>query len=262
MTIQHFFNKKQQGEKLTMVTCYDFTFAKLINETSIDAILVGDSAAMVMHGENTTLNISTELMAVHIRSVSRGAPKKLIIGDMPFLSYRKSLTDNMNAVETLMKAGAHAMKLEGARGHLDLVHHIVQSGVPVMGHLGLTPQSIHGLGGFKVQGRDEKTHQAILKDAQDLQEAGCFSLVLECVPSELATEISQKIDIPVIGIGAGVGVDGQVLVLQDMLGLNEGFKPTFLREYLNGAELVKGALEKYHQSVLSKEFPTKKESYS
>lgn len=262
MTIQHFFSKKQKGEKLSMVTCYDYTFAKLINDTSIDAILVGDSAANVMHGETTTLNISTELMAVHIRSVARGAPKKLIVGDMPFLSYRKSLTDNMNAVETLMKAGAHALKLEGARGHIDLVHHIVQSGVPVMGHLGLTPQSIHGLGGFKVQGRDEKTHQAILEDAQSLQDAGCFALVLELVPSELAQKIAEKLDIPVIGIGAGPNVDGQVLVLQDMLGLNEGFKPTFLRQYLNGAELVKGALEKYHRDVLAKEFPSQKESYS
>lgn len=261
MTIQHFFNKKQKGEKLTMVTCYDYTLAKLINQTAIDAILVGDSAAMVMHGENTTLNISTELMAVHTRSVARGAPNKLIIGDMPFLSYRKSLTANMNAVETLMKAGAHALKLEGARGHLKLVHHIVQSGVPVMGHLGLTPQSIHGLGGFKVQGRDEKTHEAILKDAQDLQEAGCFSLVLECVPTALAQEIAETLDIPVIGIGAGPNVDGQVLVLQDMLGLNEGFQPTFLRKYLNGAELVKGALEEYRQDVIEKDFPSQKESY-
>ncbi|MFN8790173.1 MAG: 3-methyl-2-oxobutanoate hydroxymethyltransferase [Bdellovibrionales bacterium] len=262
MTIQDFVAKKQKQEKISMVTCYDFTFAKLINETPIDAILVGDSAAMVMHGQKTTLNISSEMMADHIRSVVAGAPRKLVIGDMPFLSYRKSLTSNMNSVEVMMKAGAQALKLEGARGHLKLVHHIVQSGVPVMGHLGLTPQSIHALGGFKVQGRDEKTHQMILDDALRLEEAGCFSLVLECVPSKLAQEISSRLHIPVIGIGAGAQVDGQVLVLHDLLGLNEGFKPTFLRQYLNGSELVKSALGKFHQDVVTKDFPSSKESYS
>lgn len=262
MSVQTFISKKIQQEKISMVTCYDFTFAKLINDTDIDAILVGDSAAMLMHGESSTLNISTAMMAAHIRSVVRGAPKKFIIGDLPFLSYRKSLTSNMTAVETIMKAGAQAVKLEGARGHLKLVQHIVESGVPVMGHLGLTPQSIHGLGGFKVQGRDDRTHKAVLEDALRLQDAGCFSLVLECVPSHLAQEVTSSLDIPVIGIGAGVHVDGQVLVLQDILGLNEGFKPTFLRKYLNGAQIVKEALNHYHQDVLNEEFPNEKESYT
>ncbi len=262
MSFQKFLMKKAKGEKISMITCYDYTFAKLINDTDLDAILVGDSAAMVMHGENTTLNISTEMIAAHTLSVSRGAPKKFLIADMPFLSYRKALTDNMNAVEVLMKAGAQALKLEGAKGHLDLIQHIVESGVPVMGHLGLTPQSIHGLGGFKVQGRDEKTHQAILDDAKRLQDAGCFSLVLECVPSELAQQISRELEIPVIGIGAGIGVAGQVLVLQDMLGLNEGFKPTFLRQYFQGAEQIKQALNHYHDDVIHQKFPNEKESYS
>lgn len=262
MTIQKFVSKKQKKEKISMVTCYDYTMAKLISGTDIDSILVGDSAAMVMHGEKTTLNISTSMMAEHVRSVIAGAPNKLIVGDMPFMSYRKSLTANMSNVELLMKAGAHAIKLEGARGHLKLVHHIVQSGVPVMGHLGLTPQSIHQLGGFKVQGRDEKAHKAIVEDALALQDAGCFSLVLECVPSVLAQEIAEQLEIPVIGIGAGVNVDGQVLVLQDMLGLNEEFKPTFLRQYLDGANLIKKALNQYHKDVVAKDFPNKKESYS
>jgi 3-methyl-2-oxobutanoate hydroxymethyltransferase len=261
MTIPEFVAKKSKGEKISMITCYDATFAKLIDQTAIDSILVGDSAGMVMHGQKTTLNISTEMMVTHIESVSRVLTKKLLIGDMPFMSYRKSLDANMDAVEKLMKAGSHALKLEGAEGNIELIKHVVHSGVPVMGHLGLTPQSVYTLGGFKVQGRDKKAQDKILQDALALQDAGCFSVVLECVPSSIAKTISKELHIPVIGIGAGPDVDGQVLVLQDMLGLNQGFKPTFLRHYMNGAELVQNALNHFHQDVTEGKFPTEKESY-
>ncbi len=262
MTITDFVAKKAKGEKISMITCYDSTFAKLIDQTSIDSVLVGDSANMVMHGEKTTLTISTQMMAANIQAVSKGLTKKLLIGDLPFLSYRKSLTTNMEAVETLMKAGAHALKLEGAEGNLELIRHIVHSGVPVMGHLGLTPQSVFSLGGFKVQGREQKAQDRILQEAHSLQEAGCFSLVLECVPASLARRITEELSIPVIGIGAGPDTDGQVLVLQDMLGLSKDFKPAFLRHYLNGAELITQALEQYHHDVQNKEFPSVKESYT
>jgi 3-methyl-2-oxobutanoate hydroxymethyltransferase len=262
MTIPEFVAKKAKGEKISMVTCYDSTFAKIIEQTSIDSVLVGDSANMTMHGKSTTLDISVGLMAAHIKAVASGIRKKVLIGDMPFMSYRKGLTANMTAVETLMKSGAHALKLEGAEGNLKLVHHVVQSGVPVMGHLGLTPQSVYTLGGFKVQGREKKAQDKILEDALALQDAGCFSIVLECVPSLLAKKITESLEVPVIGIGAGPDVDGQVLVLHDMLGLSEGFKPTFLRHYLNGAELVKNAINHYHQDVIEQKFPTQKESYS
>lgn len=262
MTIHEFVSKKSKNEKISMITCYDSTFAKLIDQTAVDAILVGDSASMVMHGENTTLNISTEIMEIHIKAVAKGLTQKFLIGDMPFLSYRKSLDTNMSAVEKLMKAGAHALKLEGAEGNLDLIKHIVHSGVPVMGHLGLTPQSIHSLGGFKVQGREKIAQDKILQDALALQHAGCFSVVLECVPSALAKTITQELHIPVIGIGAGPNVDGQVLVLQDMLGLTQNFKPAFLRHYLNGADLVQNALNYFHQDVMEGTFPNEKESYT
>jgi 3-methyl-2-oxobutanoate hydroxymethyltransferase len=217
---------------------------------------------MVMHGQKTTLNISLETMALHVQSVGQGLTQKLLVGDLPFMSYRKSLGENMTAIETIMKAGAHAVKLEGAEGNLSLVEHTVQSGVPVMGHLGLTPQSVYALGGFKVQGREKAAQEKIFSDAIALEQAGCFSLVLECVPTDLAQKISEKLQIPVIGIGAGPHVDGQILVLHDLLGLTLGFKPSFLRHYLEGADLVARALAQYHNDVVEKTFPAAKESYS
>lgn len=201
MKIQDFKIKKTKNQKISMITCYDFSFAKILNATNIDAILVGDSAAMVMQGESSTLNISTSLLAQHVKSVVRGAPQKIVIADMPFLSYRKGLRVAMDSVEKLMKAGAHAVKLEGASGHLEIVKHIVESGVPVMGHLGLTPQSIHTLGGFKVQGRLPEEFKKIVDDATKLEQAGCFSVVLECVPQKLASQITKNLKIPTIGIG-------------------------------------------------------------
>lgn len=262
MNILDFQERKQKGQKISMVTCYDYTFARILNESDVDCLLVGDSLAMVMHGYSTTLNASMEMMALHTMAVAKGAPKKLVVADLPFMSYRKSLSDNMTAIEQLMKAGGQAVKLEGASGNLELIRHCVDSGVPVMGHIGLTPQSVHQLGGFKVQGRDEKAKKLIKQQALQLQEAGCFSIVLECVPSELASDITKTLEIPTIGIGAGLQCDGQVLVLQDMLGMNQGFTPKFLRKYYNGFEQLKMALNQYHADVVHQEFPSEKESYS
>ena len=257
MKIHDFSLKKQKGQKISMVTCYDYTFSRILSDSEVDCLLVGDSAAMVMHGFSTTLNASVNLMALHTAAVARGASNKFIVGDLPFLSYRKDLESNMTAMGKVMKAGAHAVKLEGAKGNLELIRHAVDSGVPVMGHLGLTPQSVHQLGGFKVQGREKKEHDEALL----LEKAGCFSLVLECVPAALAQEISKDLKIPTIGIGAGVHCDGQVLVLQDMLGMNKEFHPKFLRTYFNGFETLKQAMNQYHRDVVTEEFPSEKESY-
>lgn len=261
MTIIEFMNKKKLGSKISMLTCYDYTMAVLLNSTNVDTLLVGDSLAMVMHGHTSTLNASIGMMALHTAAVARGAPKKLIIGDLPFLSYRKSLNANMSAIEKLMKAGAHAVKLEGADGNLNLIRHVVQSGVPVMGHLGLTPQSIHMLGGYKVQGRDQAARHTLLAQAKALQEAGCFGLVLECVPTDLAAEITQSLEIPTIGIGAGNSTDGQVLVLQDMLGMNPGFKPKFLREFADLKKSIAEAANAFHHATVQGAFPKTEESY-
>lgn len=257
----NFSEKKKSKQKISMITCYDFSFAKLINESEIDCILVGDSAAMVMHGYPNTISASNEMMAYHTMAVAKGAPNKFIVGDLPFLSYRKSLDENMKSVELLMKAGAQALKLEGAAGNIDLIKHIVSSGVPVMGHLGLTPQSVHTLGGFKVQGKDQNSQELILTEAKRLEEAGCFSLVLECVPADLAKKITHELNIPTIGIGAGAGTDGQVLVLQDLLGFSAEFKPKFLRHFMNGKGQFLEAFNHFHKAVSDASYPNEKESY-
>jgi 3-methyl-2-oxobutanoate hydroxymethyltransferase len=227
----------------------------------VDCILVGDSAAMTMHGLPSTLGASIEMMALHTTAVARGAPQKFIIGDLPFLSYRQGLTENMQAVKLLMQAGAHSVKLEGAAGNLELIRHIVDSGVPVMGHLGLTPQSIYALGGFKVQGKTDAAQEKIMLEAQQLQEAGCFAVVLECVPAPLAKAISEQLQIPTIGIGAGADTDGQVLVFQDLLGLNTEFKPKFVKSYINGAELFTTAINSYIHEVQQGAFPKDEHCY-
>jgi len=255
MNIHDFQKKKINNEKITLVTCYDYWSAKIIDQSDIDCVLVGDSLANVMYGYSTTVPATVDLMALHTEAVSRGITKKFIIGDLPFLSYRKSLSESMDAVYRLMQAGAHAVKLEGADGNIATVKHIVESGVPVMGHLGLTPQSVHQLGGFKVQGRQEKAAQNVLQQARMLQDAGCFSLVLECIPSKLAQRITDSLVIPTIGIGAGPHTSGQVLVLQDMLGMSETYKMKFLKTYLNGYDLVKNALNEYHREVQTQVYP-------
>lgn len=253
---------KRVGQPITMLTCYDYSFARLLNETDVDALLVGDSLAMTVLGHSSTLPVSSETMALFVGAVARGATKKFIVGDLPFLSYRKGLREAMTAVEVIMKAGAHAVKLEGLEGQSEIIRHIVTSGVPVMGHLGLTPQSVHQLGGYRVQGREEKAKQQILLEAEKLQELGCFSVVLECVPSELANEITKSLTIPTIGIGAGAGTDGQILVLQDFLGLNVDFKPKFVRTFSNQAAQTSEAISAYVAAVRERTFPSVDESFS
>ncbi len=227
--------------EISMVTCYDYSSARAVADSNIDCILVGDSLAMVMHGHPTTLSATTAMMALHTAAVARGAPAKFIVADLPFLSYRKGLKDAMDSVQELMSAGAHAVKLEGVRGHAAIVRHIVESGVPVMGHLGLTPQSINLLGGMKVQARTDAAVEILAGQAFELEEAG--------------------LKIPTIGIGAGPNVDGQVLVYQDVLGLNPGFKPKFLRVYANTFGVIQTALNAYDRDVKGGGFPSEGDSY-
>lgn len=253
------FKSKKGQDKLTMITCYEAWAAQIVEKTAIDSILVGDSLAMVMFGEDSTLKATVGLIARHTAAVAKFAPSKLVVADMPFLSYRLDLKSNVLAAGQLMKAGAHAVKLEGARGNLELIRHLVDSGIPVMGHLGLTPQSVNQLGGYKVQGRKNEEAEQIHKDALDLEKAGCFSVVLECVPKDLGGEITRDLKIPTIGIGAGDETDGQVLVWHDLLGLQTNFKPKFVRRYLNGAELIQQAVETYAQDVKGGTFPQKAE---
>ena len=261
MNVLDFRACKARHEKIVMLTCYDYTSARIVQDSDIDVILVGDSAAMVMHGYGTTIPADVEMMCRHIESVSRGTKSKFIVGDMPFLSFRQSLTDNMRAVASVMKAGAHAVKLEGIEGNAETIAHIVKSGVPVMGHLGLTPQSVNRFGGFRVQGRGDEAAEMLKKEALACEQAGCFALVLECVPEELAGEITGMLGIPTIGIGAGPHTDGQVLVMQDLLGLSSDFKPKFVRSYLDGKRLWRDAFNAYANDVRSGQFPAADESY-
>jgi 3-methyl-2-oxobutanoate hydroxymethyltransferase len=262
MTVLDFIGCKKEGRRMSMVTCYDYTFARILNQSPVDILLVGDSCGMTMHGFKSTIPVTVEMMAYHTAAVARGAPDKFIVADLPFLSFRKSLTENMNAVEKLMQAGGQAVKLEGLQGNEEFIRHCVGSGVPVVAHLGLTPQFIHLMGGFKVQGRSDDAKKQILDDALAVQDCGASCLVLECVPAALAKELTKKLTIPTIGIGAGLDCDGQVLVLQDLLGMNSDFKPRFVRNYLNGEEIIRTALTQYHNEVLERRFPSEKESFS
>lgn len=262
MNRHEFQNKKRIGEKITMLTCYDYTSARILSQTAIDCLLVGDSAAMTMHGFKDTVSATLAMMVFHTAAVNRGAPNKFLIADMPFMTYRKSLSKNVSAAEALIQAGANAVKLESAAGNIKLIKHLVESGIPVMGHLGLTMQLVHMLGGMKVQAKNAKEAQALKDDALALQDAGCFSLVLECIPPVLAREVTQSLHIPTIGIGAGPDTDGQVLVLQDLLGLNIDFKPRFVKHFMNGYEQVQTGIENFIREVKSRGFPNDDHSYS
>ena len=261
MNVLDFQAYKNCAEKIVMLTCYDYTSACIVQDSDVDAILVGDSAAMVMHGYATTIPADIEMMCRHIESVARGAKGKFIVGDLPFMSFRQSLPDTMRAVGSILKAGSHAVELDGLAGNRDTIPHIVKSGVPVMGHLGLTPQSVNQLGGFRVQGRGDRAAEALREEALGCERAGCFSLVLECVPEELAAEITASLEIPTIGIGAGVHTDGQVLVMQDLLGLSADFQPKFVRRYLAGRQLWRDAFNAYTSDVKNGHFPAADESY-
>ena len=252
---------KAAGARIVMVTAYDTWSARLLADSPVDCILVGDSAMMVVHGEKDTLGANPELMAMHTRAVSRGAPGKFIVADMPFLAARKGETHALECAALLLRSGAHAVKIEGAQGHTHVIRHLVESGIPVMGHLGLTPQWVRGFGGFKVQARDAAGAGQLREDASALEQAGVFALVLECIPQDLAREVTATLRIPTIGIGAGAGCDGQVLVLHDMLGLNPGFKPRFSRPFADGAALVRSGAARFAEAVRSGEFPSNEEGF-
>lgn len=260
LSITDFKKRKNQQQKLSMLTCYDFSFAKIINETAIDMILVGDSGVMTQLGYPDTTHANIDMMCFMTQAVVRGAPNKFIVADMPFLSQRKGVKNAINYAEKLIKCGANAIKIEGVNGHKEVIEYIVQSGIPVMGHIGLTPQSVHNLG-YKVQGKDQDAAKNLQNQAEILQNIGCFSIVMECVPTQLAKIISQNLEIPVIGIGAGNYVDGQVLVLQDMLNLNNLQKPKFVRQFFNGFEVIKSAFETYHQAIQNADYPNMQEQY-
>ncbi len=259
-SVNEFKVKKENHEPISLVTCYDYWSACIIDETEIDAVLVGDSAAMVMHGFSTTVNAEIDMMSYHISAVKRGT-SKFLIADFPFLAHKKGKDYAMEVVDKFLKSGANAVKIEGAGTTTDLIKYIVESGIPVMGHIGLTPQSVNGLGGFLLQGKNVESAKKLIADAKSLEQAGCFSIVLELIPAQLSKEITESLTIPTIGIGAGIFTSGQVLVLQDLLGLTKNFHPKFLRKYLNGFDLIKGALKKYDEDVKRKLFPSDKESF-
>jgi 3-methyl-2-oxobutanoate hydroxymethyltransferase len=253
---------KRKDEKISMLTAYDYSLAKIVDASGIDVILVGDSASNVMAGHETTLPITLDQMIYHAASVVRAVNRALVIVDLPFGSYQGNSKEALNSAIRIMKeTGAHAVKLEGGREVKDAIERILTAGIPVMGHLGLTPQSIYKFGTYVVRAKVEHEAQILREDAKMLEDIGCFSLVLEKIPAQLATEVSASLKIPTIGIGAGNGTDGQVLVLHDMLGLNQGFNPRFLRRYLNLFDEIKAATEHYIADVKSKDFPNEKEQY-
>jgi 3-methyl-2-oxobutanoate hydroxymethyltransferase len=262
MSSLDFIQAKSERRRLSMVTCYDYTFARLLSQTPVDGILVGDSAAMVMHGHSSTVSASVELIRIHTEAVARGAGEKFIIADMPFLSNRKGVAAALDAAHGFLTAGAQAVKIEGLDGHEDVIGRLIESGIPVMGHLGLQPQSVHAYGGFRVQGRTEQSARDILRQAHALEEVGAFAIVLECVPARLACEITCALHIPTIGIGAGAACDGQILVLQDLLGMNIDFHPKFARPFLDGARSVVDAVAHFDEEVKAGTFPAPEESYS
>ena len=262
-TVATFRKAKEEGKKLSMLTAYDYSTASLLDEAGIHGILVGDSLGNVILGYEDTISVTMEDMIHHGAAVSRGAKNALVVVDMPFMSYQGSVYDALNNAGRLMKEGrANAVKLEGGKEVAPQIKAIVQAGIPVMGHLGLTPQSINALGGYKVQGKDESAAQKLLEDAKTIAEAGVFSIVLECVPSALAEVITKAVDVPTIGIGAGAGCDGQILVYQDMLGMFSDFTPKFVKRYANIGEAMREAFRTYIAEVSEGIFPKTEHGYS
>ena len=257
MKIHDFKKRKQEQRKISMLTCYDFPSARIIAESAVDCVLVGDSVAMAVHGHDTTIMATIEMMELHTQAVARGLSNQFLITDLPFLSHKISHAHTMQHVKSLLQAGAHAIKIEGADPDTcNTISYLVHSGVPVMGHIGLTPQSIHQLGGYKIQGKNQEQADKLIQQALDLQQSGCFALVIECVPQDLAQTITDSLDIPTIGIGAGVGTDGQVLVWHDMLGLQTSFNPKFVKRYAQGKDLFIEAINAYVDQVQCMSFPT------
>jgi 3-methyl-2-oxobutanoate hydroxymethyltransferase len=262
MTVPDLLAMKAAGRRIVMLTCYDAAFARLLEQAEVDVLLVGDSVNQVLAGQETTLSATLDQMIYHAASVRRGARRALVFVDLPFLTYQVSPTEAIrNAGRVLQESGAHGVKLEGGRPMAETVRALVDRGIPVIGHLGLTPQSVHALGGYRVQGRDAATAERLLADAAALEEAGACSVVLELLPSALAKRITAALTIPTIGIGAGAGCDGQVLVLHDMLGLNEMFNPKFLKRYAELGEAVRTAVRSYAAEVRDGTYPGPEHSF-
>lgn len=262
MKIHDFKRKKQLQNKISMLTCYDYPSARIIAESNIDCVLVGDSVAMAVHGHETTVTATMEMMELHTKAVARGLKTHFLIADLPFLSHRLSQADTVSNVRRLLQAGAQGVKIEGGDADTcQTISHLVTAGVPIMGHIGLTPQSVHQLGGYKVQGKEQEQAARLMQQAADLEAAGCFALVIECVPAQLAKAITQSLTIPTIGIGAGADTDGQVLVWHDLLGLQTEFKPKFVKQYAQGKDLLLAAINAYAQEVQSANFPTKEYAF-
>lgn len=256
--------KKAIGEKITFITCYDYPSACFINhEPLIDAVLIGDSVAMAVHGHPNTLHADIDMLILHTKAVARGIKNALIVSDLPFLCHKIDLNQTVVNVKQLMQAGAEAIKIEGADDNTcETIDYLVQSGIPIMGHIGLTPQSLYQLGGHKVQGKTELQQEKLLKEAQKLVDAGCFALVIECVPEEVGALLTKEISIPTIGIGAGLKTDGQILVWHDVLGLNKQFKPKFVKHFLDGDEHIKEGLNHFATAVKNQQFPAEEHTYS
>ncbi len=253
---------KLRGEKIAMLTAYDYSMARILDTANIDVILVGDSASNVMAGNETTLPITMDEMIYHAKSVVRGVSRALVVVDMPFGSYQGNSKEALtNAIRIMKETGGHAVKIEGGSEIIESVQRILSAGIPVMGHLGLTPQSIHKFGTYVVRAREEEEAEKLIEDAHKLEEAGCFAIVLEKIPAKLAAEVAKELTIPLIGIGAGSNVDGQVLVLHDMLGITQEFSPRFLRRYHNLFEEIKGSVKSYINDVKTLDFPNEKEQY-
>lgn len=253
---------KSKKEKIAMLTAYDFSMARIVDAAGVDVILVGDSASNVMAGHETTLPITLDQMIYHAASVVRGVQRALVVVDMPFGSYQGNSKEALSSAIRIMKeSGAHAVKMEGGREIRESIERIISAGIPVMGHLGLTPQSIYKFGTYVVRAKEEEEAHRLQEDALILQEAGCFSIVLEKIPAQLATRVSDSLVIPTIGIGAGVGADGQVLVVHDMLGINQEFHPRFLRRYHSLYEEMLGAMQRYVKDVRDADFPNEREQY-
>ncbi|MEN2413548.1 3-methyl-2-oxobutanoate hydroxymethyltransferase [Flavobacterium mesophilum] len=262
ITTKSLIEMKSNGEKISMLTAYDFTMAKIVDTAGVDVILVGDSASNVMAGHETTLPITLDQMIYHASSVVRAVERALVVVDLPFGSYQSDPKEALRSSIRIMKeSGGHAVKLEGGKEIKESIKKILNAGIPVMGHLGLTPQSIYKFGTYSVRAKEDEEAEKLIEDAKMLEKVGCFAVVLEKIPAELAKKVADSISIPVIGIGAGGGVDGQVLVIHDMLGMNNEFSPRFLRRYLNLYEEMTNAIGQYATDVKSKDFPNEKEQY-
>ncbi len=262
ITLGRLSQMKEKGEKIAALTAYDYSFAKLVDTAGVEMILVGDSLGMAFRGDDNTLKVTLEDMAYHTRAVRKGVERALLVADMPFLSYHINVETALINAGRLISEGAEAVKLEGCDGVAETVKAVLQAGIPVMGHIGLTPQSIHKLGGFRIQGRQAEAAKKLVDEALTLERAGVFSIVLECVPADLAESISGKLRVPTIGIGAGAGCDGQILVVNDLLGMPSNVTPKFVKKYADLSSVVQGAVREYMDETKSGKFPDEEHSYT